>query len=274
MAVLPVDNPGTRTTLTQDETQDSDHHRSKKNVRALLESAARLAGAGSSFHFGPERQGQLTDARQSQLAELLQELEAPTPSDAPPDFTGGEHQVWISDPPTVVLKHTLTGFYGRVMDESSLLDSRTFQNRRRLILRGALPSEYLRRWAVLTDIFSLPTTYQGRTGNTASPQMVVAQPYIDQDDADPATIEDVTDFMKAYGFTKIDTASIAIPEVADVTWYRQRDGILITDAHARNFRKDTTGAILPIDLVVTTVPKGVSKILPEPKAEWGLSEGR
>ena len=189
--------------------------------------------------------------------------------DARPDFTGGEHQVWVSDPPTVVLKHTLTGFYGRVMDESSLLDSRTLQNRRRLVLRGALPSEYLRRWAALTDIFSLPTTYQGRTGNAGSPQMAVAQPYIDQDDADPATIEDVTAFMEAHGFTKIGTASIAIPEVAEVTWYRQRDGILITDAHARNFRKDTTGAILPIDLVVTTVPKGVSKILPEPETEWG-----
>lgn len=94
-----------------------------------------------------------------------------------------------------------------------------FLNRPKLTLRCALPSEYLRRWAVLTDIFGLPTS--------------------------------------------------SIPEVAEVTWYRQRDGILITDAHSRNFRKDTTsGALVPVDLVVTTVPAGVPQVLPQPVREW------
>lgn len=187
-----------------------------------------------------------------------------------PTFVGGEHLVFEVENKTAVLKHTLPGFYGRVVDEVKLLDPRTFLNRPKLTLRGALPSEYLRRWAVLTDIFGLPTTYQGRTGgNAAEPQMAVEQPYIEQDDVDPALIEDVTAFMEAHGFAKVDPASIAIPEVADVTWYRQRDGILITDAHARNFRKDTTsGALVPIDLVVTTVPAGVSQILPQPVSEW------
>lgn len=176
----------------------------------------------------------------------------------------------MDQPPTTVLKHTLPGFYGRVVDEVKLLDARTFLNRPKLTLRGALPSEYLRRWAVLTDIFGLPTSYQGKTGeDAAEPQMAVAQPYIEQDDDDPALIEDVTAFMEAHGFAKIDPVSIAIPEVAEVTWYRQRDGILITDAHARNFRKDTTsGALVPIDLVVTTVPAGASQLLPPPLAEW------
>jgi hypothetical protein len=187
-----------------------------------------------------------------------------------PNFTGGEHEVWIDNPPTTVLKHTLPGFYGRTVDEVNLLDPRTFQNRPRLTLRGALPSEYLRRWAVLTDIFGLPTSYQGQTGShREGPQMAVAQPYIEQADDDPATLEDISEFMEAHGFIKIDPTIIALPEVADVTWYRQRDGILITDAHARNFRKETTsGAIVPVDLVVTTIPKGVSKVLPEPLAEW------
>jgi hypothetical protein len=72
---------------------------------------------------------------------------------------------------------------------------------------------------VLTDIFGLPTSYQGKTGeDAAEPQMAVAQPYIEQDDDDPALIKDVTAFMEAHGFAKIDPVSIAIPELTEVTW--------------------------------------------------------
>ena len=213
---------------------------------------------------------QLPCARQKQLTALSSEVAAEDPPSLVPTFTGGEHSVFEVQDKTSVLKHTLPGFYGRTVDEVNLLDPRTFQNRPRLTLRGALPSEYLRRWAVLTDIFGLPTSYQGQTGShREGPQMAVAQPYIEQADDDPATLEDISEFMEAHGFIKIDPTIIAMPEVADVTWYRQRDGILITDAHARNFRKDTTsGAIVPVDLVVTTIPKGVSKVLPEPLTEW------
>jgi hypothetical protein len=155
------------------------------------------------------------------------------------------------------------------MDEVVLLDARTFQNRRKLTLRGALPSEYLRRWAVLQDIFGIPTWFAGRVESAGSePQMAVSQPYIEQLDDDPAEIADVTAFMEAHGFTHIDASLIAMPEVVEVTWYRQRDGLLITDAHARNFRKDTDGALIPVDLVVTTIPKGLTKVLPEPAEEW------
>lgn len=169
-----------------------------------------------------------------------------------------------------VLKHTLSGFFGRIMDEAALLDPRTFLSRRKLTMRGALPSEYLRRWAVLHDIFGLPTMYEGITSTHLSePQMAVAQPYIEQDDADPAELGDVIQFMEAHGFAKVDPARIAIPEVADVTWYRQRDGILITDAHARNFRKETTtGALVPVDLVVSLIPPGITQTLSEPLSAW------
>ncbi len=159
------------------------------------------------------------------------------------------------------------------MDEVVLLDARTFQNRRKLTLRGALPSEYLRRWAVLQDIFGIPTWFAGRVESAGiEPQMAVSQPYIEQFDDDPAEITDVTAFMEAHGFTHIDASLIAIPEVVEVTWYRQRDGLLITDAHARNFRKDTNGVLIPVDLVVTTIPKGLTKVLPEPAEEWQPSQ--
>jgi hypothetical protein len=264
-----IDNSCRRAHLQSDEAANQDHHRSKKTVRDLLEAAARLCGTDAAVYFGPKRQSELSTARESQLISLFSEAEAKAPPNASPAFTGGEHQVFELENRTRVLKHTLPGFYGRIMDELTLLDPRTFQNRNQLTLRAALPSEYLRRWAVLTDIFGLPTEYEGRTSDVRSPRMVISQPYIEQDDDDPPTAEDAAAFMEAMGFAKVDPSVIAIPEVADVTWYRQSDGILITDAHARNFRKDTaSAAIIPIDLVVTVIAKGVSKVLPNPEREW------
>jgi len=159
------------------------------------------------------------------------------------------------------------------MDETKLLDPRTFLNKPRLMMRAALPSEYLRRWAVMTDIFGMPTEYLGKVvSKDPEPQMVVEQPFIPEDENLPATLEDVSDFFTAHGFALVDDAHIINPEVHGVTWYRQRDGVLITDAHARNFRRDLDGVIIPVDLVISLVPKGCSSLLPETEQLWEPSE--
>ncbi|MBK8039267.1 MAG: hypothetical protein IPK22_19350 [Verrucomicrobiaceae bacterium] len=174
---------------------------------------------------------------------------------------------------TTVFKHTVLGFYGRILDETVLLDPRTFQNKRKLAMRGALPSEYLRRWAVIEAVFGLETHYKGIVNPaSAEPQMAVSQPYIDQLVEDPATEGDVNAFFAAFGFTQVSADLIVNPEIQNVTWYRQSDGILATDAHPRNFRKDTTGVLIPIDLVITLVPPGISNLLPEPERPWRLEE--
>lgn len=182
---------------------------------------------------------------------------------------GGEHRIFASNEEHHVIKHTLPGFYGRILDEKSLLDPRTFLNRRQLVMRAALPSEYLRRWAVLADVFGLITRYIGRAGATeGEPQMAVSQPFIAESEEDPATLDDAAALMQAHGFSRVDSVLMVNPEIKEVTWYRQRDGLLITDAHARNFRKDLAGYIIPIDLVVTTVVPGSFTTLPPPEAEW------
>ncbi len=140
-------------------------------------------------------------------------------------------------------------------------------------MRGALPSEYLRRWAVAETVFGLETLYCGVVNpSAAEPQMAVSQTYIDQFADDPATEADVSAFFIANNFTQVGADLIVNPEIQNVTWYRQRDGILITDAHPRNFRKDTTGVLIPIDLVVTLVPCGGSKLLPEPERPWSIED--
>jgi hypothetical protein len=255
--------------------EESDHHpdRSPQNARSHLAAATRLSGACDSIHFGPEWKSKLPAAREGELKRLTAEASAPAPPEPSSQFLGGEHEVWVSIPPTTVFKHTVPGFYGRILDETVLLDPRTFQNRRKLAMRGALPSEYLRRWAVAETVFGLETLYCGVVNpSAAEPQMAVSQTYIDQFADDPATEADVSAFFIANNFTQVGADLIVNPEIQNVTWYRQRDGILITDAHPRNFRKDTTGVLIPIDLVITLVPCGLSKLLPEPERPWSIED--
>jgi hypothetical protein len=254
------------------ETQGGHHHGPKKAVRDLLQSAARLAGAGHSLHFGCQSSKLIPAARASELIRLLEELEVGIPG-YPPSFIGGEHTVFIPDQSETVIKHTLPGFYGRIMDEAKLLDARTFQNKTRLMMRAALPSEYLRRWAVMDDVFGMTTHYLGKvTGSDRDPQMAVEQPFIPEDENLPATLEDAEAFFNAHGFERVADAHIINPEVHGVTWYRQRDGILITDAHARNFRRDLDGVLIPVDLVIALVPPGASALLPAAEKLWEPAE--
>lgn len=168
----------------------------------------------------------------------------------------------------------MPGFYGRILDEAILLDPRTFQNKRKLAMRGAIPSEYLRRWAVCNLAFGVITQYEGVVNpGSPEPQIAVTQPFIDQNDDDLPQTEDVVAFFEANGFAQVSADMIVNPEIQGVTWYRQRDGILVTDAHPRNFRKDAaTGILVAIDLVVTLVPRGVSKLLPEPERPWSIED--
>jgi len=263
----PFPNP------TPDHEEEVDHHHGPEEaVRSLLASASRLSRHGGAFSAGGQP-NEFPSAREAQLAALASEPLVPAPG-VPPSFTGGEHVVFVPASPDIVIKHTLPGFYGRILDEKSLLDPRTFLNRKQLAMRGALPSEYLLRWAVMADVFGLATRYLGRTEGKDEPCMAVSQPFIVELPEDPATLEDVAALMEAHGFSCVDPAIIVNPEIKEVTWYRQRDGLLITDAHARNFRKDTEGLIFPIDLVITVVAPGAFTTLPQPDAIWRPSYQR
>lgn len=254
------------------ETQGGHHHRPKKATGDLLQSAARLAGAGHSLYFGCQSGKLIPAARESELSRLSEEPAVGIP-DYSPAFVGGEHTVFIPDQSETVIKHTLPGFYGRIMDETKLLDPRTFQNKTRLMMRAALPSEYLRRWAVMDDVFGMITHYLGKvTGYDREPQMAVAQPFIPEDENLPATLEDAAAFFTAHGFERVSDEHIINPEVHGVTWYRQRDGVLVTDAHARNFRRDLDGVLIPVDLVIALVPPGASALLPAAKKLWEPAE--
>ena len=249
------------------EKEDHHHHGPESHSRRLYESATRLLRRGCEVHFGGQ-QSEFAAAREAQLAALKSEPQAVVPQGAP-NFVGGEHQVFLKHPPLEVFKQTLPGYYGRYLDERVLLDPRTFLNVRMLVMRSALPSEYLLRWCVMGDVFGLDTIYLGVVRQMAEePEMAVGQPFIPESPDDPATLDDVAAFFAAHGFVRVESRLIINPEIQEVTWYRQRDGLLMTDAHARNFRKDLNGLLIPIDLVISIVRPGASALLPPPDRVW------
>lgn len=179
---------------------------------------------------------------------------------------GGEHRVYQVE--GRIYKETLPGFYGRTLDETRLLDPRTFQARSRLTLRDALPSEYLARWEILNSTFGLTTEFEGVA---PSGSLIVSQPFLSG--GDPAQ-RDVDALLKAAGFSRVAAASIAIHEISRVTWYRQRDGVLVSDAFARNFKLTARGTIVPIDLMVQLIPPGISRLLPDSATPFQLPPAR
>lgn len=235
------------------------------DAQGLAQSARRFAGGSRTIYFGPEQAKHLPEARETQLALLANEPEgAPVTN---PDFVGGEHRVYVPDPPTTVTKQTLPGQFGMIADERKLLNPRTMLNEFKLTVRPALPSEYLTRWEIISKVFGVDTDYVGRPSGSAN-QLEIRQTFVPQDPDTTIEPSDIEAFMDANGFAKVPPEVIAVPEVRDVTYYRQHDGILVTDAHPRNFRLTPTGLIVPIDLVVSAVPMGVSKVLTEPVTEW------
>jgi hypothetical protein len=175
---------------------------------------------------------------------------------------GGEHDVYWSVDRGRVHKVTYPGEFGFIIDEVSLLSDRTFQNETKLQIRPALPSEYLIRWALLDRIFGVQTEFRGVYENEGSePSLVISQQFIGAHPGEIPEWQELEAFMSAFGFAKVDPRLIRTPEIADHTWYRNADGIIVTDAFPRNFRIDVTGAVMPVDLIVNIVPPGASKLL-------------
>lgn len=239
--------------------EGSDNHRSGGASAHLLESAALFCGVRGALRFGRDQVRPFPEEREREVAKL-----GGMPHYQSGDMTriavGGEHIVNRTSDSLRIVKITLLGVFGRIVDEDRLFDSRTFLNSWKLKLRDALPSEYFTRWALLDVLFGLQTRFEGiHQEDGSEPQLVISQPFIGEYMPE---LEDVEALMKAMGFDKVDAKHIINPENGDCTWYRQSDGLLITDAFPRNFRLDREGAIIPIDLMINIVPPGASKILP------------
>ncbi len=237
---------------------------------ALRTSILALAGREGCLNYGGSGCRTLAEEREAQLT-VLSKLPRFDGTIGKVIATGGEHVVHLGVTDDHVIKFTLPGEFGFCIDESVLFDSRTLLNRPKLFHRRALPSEYLWRWLVLRKIFGLRTEFEGampRTADTSA--LVISQPFVGE--TMPGW-DEVEAHMQSLGFKRVDNVHFSMPEMNDVVWYRQHDGVLIGDAYPRNFRLEASGAVIPIDLMVNIVPPGASKILPsaiEPFTLQGL----
>jgi hypothetical protein len=255
----------------QDPDQTANHHGCGGDSAHLLEAAALLCGSRGAFRFGRSQFVDYPEERERQIAGLagLPQYEL---TDTVRIATGGEHVVYRTSDATRIVKVTQSGFFGRTMDEDQLFDPRTFLNVWRLRLRNGLPAEYLARWFLLEMKFGLATRLEGVLRSEGSePQLVISQEFLGPDMPE---IEEVEAHMIGLGFEKVEKRHVINPENQDVTWYRQLDGMLVTDAFPRNFRIDKpSGAIVPIDLMVNVVPPGASKILSPAVHPFSLPSG-
>ena len=252
------------------ERSDSGSDRPEAGVRALLEAAESVAGVGEEVRFYGCEDGEIGHKRAEQVSRLglLSRCDAIQGERLP---NGGEHAVHYCTATGRITKVALDGSFGFIVDEKALLDPRSFSLQRKLRHRRALPSEYLWRWAVLAAIFGLPTRFEGvfRDDETRA-ALVISQPFIGYPEDGFPSWDTVEGYLSMHDFIKVDDRSIGDPVLHGAVWYRQRDGLLVSDVFPRNFRLTISGAVVPVDLVVNVVPHGGSSILPAPDVPFQL----
>ncbi len=149
-----------------------------------------------------------------------------------------------------MIKITHSGRYGHTVDQGN------DEDRRRLTLRGALPSEYLHRQGLMCIVFGddvhlRAVVYDRHYPN--SPAQVIEQRYVKG--AHDASEDDIRDFMEAAGFRALDARLFDQDALPDGLWYRDADHVLVGDANPSNFvRLGGSRQIVSIDLLMTQYP--------------------
>ena len=114
-------------------------------------------------------------------------------------------------------------------------------------LRIATPVEYIARIDCSNDLFGDDARIEGVSKIDGNIGIASSQ------DAIKGTIPELREikaFIIGLGFYQIDPAAIDNAHAADKTWFHPVSGFLVSDVKPDNFKKDTKGRIIPIDLVV------------------------
>jgi hypothetical protein len=163
-----------------------------------------------------------------------------------PTGGGGEHLTFSAIPPDeFIYKATWRGQFGFVpaWDEDD-----------DLVLRPALPSEYLLRCglanAVFGDDIQLHCIAQDQVGNSGIPSIITTQPFIVGRPAEPREIKA---YLRALGFLHLQGRDHLTSDLHDV-WYRPDDQLMVCDAVSGNFVISSHGDISAIDLPMAFCP--------------------
>jgi hypothetical protein len=220
-------------------------HRSEEAARRALECAEALRASCPGESFGWARRQKGERLLHDQLA-ILRRYEAPLT--VPGEFigAGGEHDVWFTDKGSHVFKLTNRSQFGYVVDQAN--DNRA----NKLMLRPALPSEYLLRLGTQNLVFGDSILLLGVLAAPEVPRVLTVQPYADQ--GRPAQ-EEIDSFMLQSGFVRVADDMMMSQFSTKPFWYRAHDSILTGDANPENFSRIDDETIVPIDIIAHPYPR-------------------
>ncbi len=152
---------------------------------------------------------------------------------------------WRSEVDNHWIKVTKPNRFGFIADTDFTLSKITQRWVGDLILREALPSEYLLRWRLQNSVFGDAVRLEGVI---FSPEegcsLVISQPDIS---GSPSTLGEISCSMEVLGFREM--VGLHLGYVPSLSFYRDADRIAVFDAHPAN-AVTSGGVVFPIDFIV------------------------
>jgi len=158
-----------------------------------------------------------------------------------------------AEDPSRVLKHTRDGEhnpavvvdFGYVVDSNYNLEG-TGGYKGTLILRPATLSEYVHRIDAQNEVFGDDlriegiTVVNGRAGLAVSQRAIMGKEPL---------LSEIESWMRERSFEKVSAAKIGNEDLIGKTWYDPNSRTLVADVKPDNFKKDSTGRLIALDLI-------------------------
>jgi hypothetical protein len=155
-----------------------------------------------------------------------------------------EHFVAFRESDGRWIKVTKPGRFGFIADVDFSLDKLSQGWIGKIILREALPSEYLARLLLHNRVFEDAISLEGILVGESEISLVVSQPDIS---GMPASLDEISTAMAGLGFEKIPGLHLGYPQ--SLSFFRDSDKLLIVDAHPAN-AFTSQGVVFPIDFII------------------------
>jgi hypothetical protein len=228
---------------------------SRGDAQSALESAARyLRGSPRPARTDAAREREILRGRQ--VRDLFAWAEENSGVIVSGDYlpfiedAGQEHRVWLDALKQRYFKVTHPGRFGFSIIVSGAGEMPE--------LVGATPLEYLQRLLLQNSLFGDDVRLVGVAHETQWTTIMTSQPNITGDEVSKQEIEN---FMRRLCFKPLRGLSLGNP--GSLAFYRDLDEVAVFDAHPANFVKDSTGVILPIDLILLHADTALQKSLNE-----------
>jgi hypothetical protein len=159
-----------------------------------------------------------------------------------------EHLVAFREADSRWVKVTKPGRFGYIADTDFSWDKTSQRWIGSIILREALPSEYLARLILQNEVFEDAVLLEGIliTPDTGL-SLVSSQPDIS---GDPSSLTEIFESMEQSEFEKI--PGLHLGYVSSLSFYRRIDAVAVFDAHPAN-AVTSHGVVFPIDFIIQRV---------------------